>query len=361
MNFSSIGTGAGLYLLLGWFIAIEALVFILAIVALLVLTWRDSRWEKTRKTLYVDELHKLLESARHDETMQDAVDILSRYPDGVVREFVLEDLPKYETFEESHIVRLYSRLGFKQQDHEAIESGEWTEQVPALRRMFKVVTPSDKSVLVNNVKTSNQYAVQILGMQLLSSLGAVEGLRTILKELRVQNRLMEEPIDSMMSRLDKNELGILLVEWRVIESTRVQRVILIHAAKRQHPDALHYTEVAAYSEDLELRIGACRAGAHLPYRKTAKIMRHLIANDKRWEVRSQAALALGRISIYRALDPLKSALKDPSFWVRQNAAKALGEMGPLGQHELKVVARTSDDAFAVDTARQQLERQGQPG
>jgi hypothetical protein len=43
--------------------------------------------------------------------------------------------------------------------------------------------------------------------------------------------------------------------------------------------------------------------------------------------------------------------------VRQNAAAALGALGPEGRGRLEAVVQAGTDRFAVDTARQELHRQ----
>jgi len=45
-----------------------------------------------------------------------------------------------------------------------------------------------------------------------------------------------------------------------------------------------------------------------------------------WQIRQEAAAALGKIGDPRAIEPLTRALKDEHEWVRQAAQVALGEM-----------------------------------
>ena len=49
--------------------------------------------------------------------------------------------------------------------------------------------------------------------------------------------------------------------------------------------------------------------------------------DKNWELREQAADALGKIKDYRVVEPLIAALKDKDPGVRWTAVRALGEIG----------------------------------
>ena len=57
--------------------------------------------------------------------------------------------------------------------------------------------------------------------------------------------------------------------------------------------------------------------------------------DEAWVVRSQAAVALGRIGDGRAVRPLEQALTDAAWWVRANAAEALRACGEPGRDALR--------------------------
>jgi len=114
---------------------------------------------------------------------------------------------------------------------------------------------------------------------------------------------------------------------------------------------------AAKSPHLDLRTAACMAASRetVPAAKGELDLTQLLA-DPRWEVRAQAAKALGRLNATEAAEPLADALRDASFWVRQNAAAALMSMDTVGRAVLEGIAAASDDRFAVDAAAQHLQR-----
>ncbi|MFN3791026.1 HEAT repeat domain-containing protein [Massilia sp.] len=82
-------------------------------------------------------------------------------------------------------------------------------------------------------------------------------------------------------------------------------------------------------------------------------VRALLAHDD-WQVRVQAARALGRIGERSDAARLTSLLGDPQWWVRYRAAQALRELPLLSQADLKAVRASLTDRFALDMLDQVL-------
>jgi len=81
---------------------------------------------------------------------------------------------------------------------------------------------------------------------------------------------------------------------------------------------------------------------------------HAALRDPVWQVRAQAATALGRLGDPGAVDDLEHAMADRSWWVRTNAAIALGELGEAGAIALERVA-AGRDPYAAERAREALQ------
>jgi hypothetical protein len=56
----------------------------------------------------------------------------------------------------------------------------------------------------------------------------------------------------------------------------------------------------------------------------------LATTDAAWEVRAQAAIALGRLASPEAVAALHHLLADEQWWVRYHAAQALAAIGHRG-------------------------------
>jgi HEAT repeat protein len=103
-------------------------------------------------------------------------------------------------------------------------------------------------------------------------------------------------------------------------------------------------------------VAAARALSHI----AAADSLHALAgalHDRAWQVRAQAALALGALGVagVPAVPALVTRLRDLSWWVRRNAAYSLGRMGLIGQQALASVAAHDHDAYARDAACEVLQ------
>ena len=104
----------------------------------------------------------------------------------------------------------------------------------------------------------------------------------------------------------------------------------------------------------EERTRACRALARTRSRSGAPVLCAALA-DPAWQVRAQAALALGAIGRgdRKTVKALEVGLGDAEWWVRANCASALVAVGPKGIAGLER-ALASDDRFARERAREAL-------
>jgi HEAT repeat protein len=71
-------------------------------------------------------------------------------------------------------------------------------------------------------------------------------------------------------------------------------------------------------------------------------------DDKDGAVRARSAVALGQLGDPTAAAHLRPVLKDPVWWVRQNAAEAIGEL--RGGTSVLVDALSDEDPYAVEAA-----------
>jgi HEAT repeat protein len=94
------------------------------------------------------------------------------------------------------------------------------------------------------------------------------------------------------------------------------------------------------------RIGAAESGTALV----------AALDDEAWPVRAQAARALAAIPDRAHVAPLIAHVGDVAWWVRRHAAYALGAHGEHGRQALEEIARSSQDQFAADVAREVLEQ-----
>lgn len=85
-------------------------------------------------------------------------------------------------------------------------------------------------------------------------------------------------------------------------------------------------------------------------------VRALLAHDD-WQVRVQAAKALGRIGGRADVERLAALLADREWWVRYRAAQALVELPWLKRADLDALRASLDDRFAADMLAQVMAEQ----
>lgn len=114
------------------------------------------------------------------------------------------------------------------------------------------------------------------------------------------------------------------------------------------------TIVAAVTDaDTEVRIQALRALREM--NDSSALAACLGAlQDERWEVRSEAARTCGVLGHGGAAEPLGPLLDDDAEWVRHNAALALSRCGPAGIAVLRAAAARGNTAASSALAEARL-------
>lgn len=251
------------------------------------------------------------------------------------------------------VVGLYHEFGYAALDRAAIGARSPLKRLRALRRLYVLASPEDRSALLEQAEAG--YLARLLALQTLARVGQAEDLVALLQVVRLYSQMMEEPVQAMFARLEGDTLGYIFARWRQFECGRVRRILLTMAAQKRLSGVSELLGAAARSEDLEVRIGACEAAGSLQGRSSFDLLLSAL-NDPTWQVRARAARALGRRREPAAAAPLAQALKDRAFWVRQDAAGALGRLGAAGEQQLAHVAEHCDDRYAAESATQELQR-----
>ncbi|MFB6262404.1 MAG: HEAT repeat domain-containing protein [Bradymonadaceae bacterium] len=326
-----------------------------ALMLWLFVQFRFRRREKRLRDRFEEEFEEeFLEKAELEESLDEWRERAEAYPENILRDFLVETAQSNEGRGRERAVALYRQLGFIDEDYEALEVGRPRERLTALKRMLTVATAEDRDALLDAPIERHVSAVVIA--EILSRVGEPEDLAEIFSKIQIEARIMEEPLYAVFADLSLETVeAVLRKAWDEVEAVRVRRVLLDVAADRGVETAHDLMDDAAEADDMELRIGACAAGGRLDDDRSFELLADLLEDD-RWEVRARAATSLGRRGDERARDPLAEAMRDPEFWVRQNAAEALRGLGEAGVRTLESVRDESDDEFAVDTARQELNR-----
>lgn len=249
--------------------------------------------------------------------------------------------------------KIYRDLGLVAQDVKMLESPIWHRRVLALRRLVFVAGPEEREVLLST--EGDHRSVALLAAQGLARIGSGDDVVRVLRNVDVPRRVMEQPVFVLLSSLSSQQFERVLDLYAEFRWDSLKKIVLVAAARRACDRAEALVTAAAESPSVELRLGAATAAAYVTGLPSEVALISLLSDEAK-EVRALAAKGLGRRKALGALAALSTAASDPSFWVRQNVARALGALGEVGQQALNRLAEEGTDHFAADSARQELER-----
>ena len=107
----------------------------------------------------------------------------------------------------------------------------------------------------------------------------------------------------------------------------------------------------------EVRTDAAQALGAMGDREAIEPLIERLERDEVWSVRARAATALGALGDRRATSPLRAALGDMASFVRRAAAVALGEIAdPAAAEMLTAAAQCDSDATVRAAAKTALDR-----
>ncbi len=336
---------------------IAIVVELVLVVALIIWLWVQAGRQLHREYVhqrFLDELEEpFFEALGDPQALRQWMQRAQKHPREFVRDFVADYLVKTRGRCHDTLVELYHEFGYAEDDHEQARSMSERKRLEAMRRLYVVATKADREVLLE--QADSDYLSRILAAQTLARVGQPEDIVAILKDLDLRTPMMEEPVHAVLETLSTDQLRYVFTRWQQFESGRVRRILLMVAAQQGLAEVGATLKQAAQSDDMEVRIGACAAAAHLPGQVSLDLLIDAL-DDPAWQVRARAAKALGRLREPAAVEPLAEALKDRAFWVRQDAAMALRHLGEAGLDRLDHVAENSDDRYAAESAGQELQR-----
>ncbi len=287
------------------------------------------------------------------EELEDWISYADEFPKYIVSDFFQNHFQFVSGEYKEKLTRTYRRLKCHESDLNDLRSMSWNKRFTALRRISHVATEKEKEALL--AMKDKSILNRILAARIMVEIGGADDIFELIKDLRLTRRLMEQPLYIVFHEMAPEKFTRLMEKWPDFSGPIVKRILLVTAAEKYPVVCEAWMEIAYRSRSIELRIGVCMSAGLLRSSATRNILLHLLG-DPHWEVRAQAVKALGARNEVSTISEIAGAMTDPSFWVRQNAAGALSSMGSTGIKKLKFIAKSHEDLFAKDTAKQELER-----
>ncbi len=181
-------------------------------------------------------------------------------------------------------------------------------------------------------------------------------LDTVIDFFSIDRRVQQSLVSQVISGSDA---GIIpLIMNRIKRETNPYVKAFCYRILIQLPFASETCETAdidVKSSTIDLRLAAIEYIFHNNPTASATLLIRLL-NDEHWQVRARSAKLLGQTGDESFVSELEVCLKDPDWWVRNNAAVSLFALGQKGIFVLKNQNPTVDQ-YAYDMAMQVLLRE----
>jgi HEAT repeat protein len=247
----------------------------------------------------------------------------------------------------------YKRLDLLNRDIKDLKSPLWHKRLIALRH---VVSAGGDEVLAPVLAMKKErHIIRTLAAVVVAKFGTPEQLMEIVISLEPSKRIMEQPLVNLLKGLSPGKIDFLMSHFDGFVSPTIRRLVLSAYAQVVPEKAAAILPELSGDPSKEVRIGVCGAAGDLAAGEPERWLLGML-HDPEWEVRAQAAKALGRYRNPVVIPELETAICDKSFWVRQNAAASMSMLGPAGLIALRDLAAGAADRFAADAAIQEIRR-----
>ena len=231
-----------------------------------------------------------------DDKLEDWIARAKKYPSYILYDFInqyfyyyTQDHPLFPK-----ILHVYEKLGLLRRDVAAMNSKIWHRRIMAIRRLMNVASEREKRTF-ERCRTDRQM-IKIIALQVLGRIGTAADIFTMIEDHIIDNRLMEQPFYVLFNSLEMETFEALMQRWSELQCPRLRQVMLICCARRSPEFSKPWMVDAARSEDMEMRIAFCKAASASRDLEVVELLRDA-AVDARWEVRAQAARAMGQVDI----------------------------------------------------------------
>jgi hypothetical protein len=274
----------------------------------------------------------------------------------LAEEIILHFLRDLRGTSRTRLIEAASDLGLLKQTLRDLHSWDWTRRDLAAMRLGVYGIPGtvrDLLELLRDPRIEVRYtAARSLGI--IGSAEAVEALVTILgyPDILDTPRVLE--IVQIMGPQATEPLRRMLATSTNGSTSDVQLLAIDLVGDLRDYSMVPTLHQMLRSTDTEKVLRALKAlGRINAPLQVGELMS--LARDRVWQVRAQAARAIGQLGLEEGVLLLKDGLSDQAFWVRRNSAEALLSFGRKG-HEMLSDAVRSSDMFARDMATYHLER-----
>lgn len=248
----------------------------------------------------------------------------------------------------SKLVAVLRRFGAIEEHIRNLQDGDWGERSLACLDMAWY-QPEEVTVALENALNDSSTRVRILAANSLVTLGVPIDIPNLARRLTTKGsrrpralrvffrRIAPDSVSGLISLLEDDEEGLLVMVIDALGKCNDFSVIK------------KISELAEYHPSLNVRATSMRSLKSLAHPTAAEAIKSGLF-DFDWEVRTQAAIAAGKLGVVEAEERLTQLLSDNHWWVRFRSAEALLALGKTGLERLKCSTHKGGLAEEIATA-----------
>lgn len=332
------------------FVAIELLVVVVAIVAMMIVRGRAIRREEAFDSVKRELAHLVTRMGPGEDPAieQQALAVLGSLSKDHARRLLTEMSEFAAAGEASVFEELYAKSNLAAEARANAIARPWER----LRVIREARALSDPARLLAQLVRDEAPDVRLGAFEALCALGRADEALVAIPAVANDGRLNRvRAIDALSASKPVPEAALIaLVTSDQAEIRQIVVAILGLARARAGLDAVVH---AATDADAEVRIQALKSLREFSDASTLQVCISAL-KDERWEVRSEAARTCGALGQGGSAEAIARLLDDDAEWVRHNAALALTRCGPAGIAALRSAAARGKEAASNALAESRL-------
>ncbi len=323
--------------------------------------WRERRWIE-RKARLLPAVRELLHAGA--VTADDLLAFWRRSGEPeVVASLLLDEVRAVGPRRQAVVAAAFEAAGWIRRDLAALDARRWWVRAAAADRLGRLGVTRAADRLVACLDDPREEA-RLAAARALAALGDTRVIRPLLSGLTAASRWATIRTTGILASLGPQAASTLATVLRE-EAARPDggdpvrlRLLLDGFAELGDRDGIAAVRPLLRHRSVDVRARAARILGRLGAAGVAPLLRAVL-DDPEWPVRAQAAAALLELPAEGAtLEALAARLSDSAFWVRTNAAEALGYHPDPAARARLTAALASPDPFARQAAARVLEEQG---
>lgn len=310
------------------------------------------RWLHARKYKQLDELREHFRREVANVIQSGEMERLTaqfQHPPQSLKWIALEEILLELMNEENYrgnVKELFKTLGYGAYYENKLKSSSIIAKASAIDKLGRMQSVGAVPKLATALGSD---AIEIVSVTIrsLSKIGALEGLESILErlpELFQKSMVTKKTVETSLLNFGPRAVPMLIEAVRTVSDDAVKASLLEVLCQIRDTRALPLARENLQSEDAEVRAKALKViGATAPdYEEFDWDCVVASVRDPVWFVRLHAAKALGNKKYEKAIPALAELLLDEKWFVRNAAATALTRMGNAALIEFLRVLKSSD-------------------